>query len=221
VNEPVSQPAKHGRSLVGFYIALGVVAAMIGLAGLLWKPASARLAFRRLWNRGASMTILDQALNDPYRRTVYGQLIRDKSASPLLKERLEAHKLSALLSDEPDAVLRRMAIDDGFTREVRRWLFSEGHDSTAVVIVEVDLSHVRRVIEVLGPEGLKRQVSYKEDIPHEIRGVSAHISLRDGEECNEAELDRLRQGLARDFEIDPAKIALVTWRPRKGEESLK
>jgi hypothetical protein len=35
---PGDQPAKHGRSLTGFYIALGVVAVLVGLGAWLWTP---------------------------------------------------------------------------------------------------------------------------------------------------------------------------------------
>jgi hypothetical protein len=36
--EPTDQPAEHGRSLAGFYITLGVVAALVGLGAWLWTP---------------------------------------------------------------------------------------------------------------------------------------------------------------------------------------
>jgi len=38
VTEPADQPAKQGRSLTGFYIALGVAAVLVGLGAWLWTP---------------------------------------------------------------------------------------------------------------------------------------------------------------------------------------
>jgi hypothetical protein len=32
------EPIKHGKSLVGFYVALGVVAALVSIGTILWKP---------------------------------------------------------------------------------------------------------------------------------------------------------------------------------------
>jgi hypothetical protein len=37
--EPADQPARHTRSLTGFYIMLGVVAALVGAGAWVWKPA--------------------------------------------------------------------------------------------------------------------------------------------------------------------------------------
>ena len=39
---PAEQPAKHGRSLTGFYIAMSVVAALVGLGVWLWTPLRIR-----------------------------------------------------------------------------------------------------------------------------------------------------------------------------------
>jgi hypothetical protein len=38
MTETPDQPAKHGRSLGGFYIALGVVSALAAIGILLWRP---------------------------------------------------------------------------------------------------------------------------------------------------------------------------------------
>jgi hypothetical protein len=46
VTEPAAQPVKRGRSLVGFYIALGVVAALFGVGTCLWTPLRIRLLER-------------------------------------------------------------------------------------------------------------------------------------------------------------------------------
>jgi len=48
VNELVSQPAKHGRSLVGFYIALSVVAVLVGVGVYLYQPLRLRYAIHKV-----------------------------------------------------------------------------------------------------------------------------------------------------------------------------
>ena len=46
--EPTDQPARHGRSLAGFYVALGAVAALVGLGAWLWKPLTLAYAIHRV-----------------------------------------------------------------------------------------------------------------------------------------------------------------------------
>jgi hypothetical protein len=46
--EPADQPARPGRSLVGFYIAVGVVAALFVLSVSLYKPLRLRYAIHKL-----------------------------------------------------------------------------------------------------------------------------------------------------------------------------
>ena len=48
MTEPAFQPAKHGRSLVGFYIALGVVAVLVGLGAWLYRPLMLAYAIHRV-----------------------------------------------------------------------------------------------------------------------------------------------------------------------------
>jgi hypothetical protein len=50
MTEPADQPAKHGRSLTGFYVALGVVAALVGLGVCLHKPIRTRYAIYMVRN---------------------------------------------------------------------------------------------------------------------------------------------------------------------------
>jgi hypothetical protein len=52
-------PAKHGRSLVGFYVALGAVAAVVGLGAVMWKPLMMRYYEWRITRPGASATYDD------------------------------------------------------------------------------------------------------------------------------------------------------------------
>jgi hypothetical protein len=46
--ESADQPAKHGRSLIGFYIALGVVATLVGLGVWLYRPLRLAYAINRV-----------------------------------------------------------------------------------------------------------------------------------------------------------------------------
>ena len=48
MTDPADQPARHGRSLVGFYVALGVVAVLVGLGVLLYQPLRLRYAIHRV-----------------------------------------------------------------------------------------------------------------------------------------------------------------------------
>ena len=52
--ESADQPAKHGRSLAGFYIAIGLVAAVVGLGIWLWTPLKIRY-----WEQEIHRTCLD------------------------------------------------------------------------------------------------------------------------------------------------------------------
>jgi hypothetical protein len=46
--ELADQPPKRERSLLGFYIAVGVVAALVGLGTLLFKPLRTQYAIYRV-----------------------------------------------------------------------------------------------------------------------------------------------------------------------------
>jgi len=90
--EPADQPAKHGRSLVGFYIALGVVAVLVGLGAWLWTPLKISYCERR---------VLDSSLFPGQRSESGERLARTWPAAAPAVERLlrsDSHSRKAMLN---------------------------------------------------------------------------------------------------------------------------
>jgi len=61
---PADQPANRGRSLVGFYIALGVVAALVGLGAWMYAPLRLRYAIYRVEHPPAGSPLSSEQVAD-------------------------------------------------------------------------------------------------------------------------------------------------------------